>query len=196
MAGALRVLTSAKPTSASASPCPYSRIPSPSGSTHETLPNTVWPARVLVLSTRTSPATRGASRSSGRKLVVRSKKRPSNAGGSSTCAGAFCVAASRCRRTGRASAFDERAMASGALVVCAETRKLLRVEEAMEEREIFERRELWEVSVQSADRGVGVLTRWQSSGILPSAGPGGHCELARTPQWRRWSWTAPRAGSC
>ena len=54
-------------------------------------------------------------------------------------------------------------MASGALVVCAETRKLPRVEEALEESEMFERKALWDASVQSADCGVGVFTRWQSS---------------------------------
>ena len=185
MTGALRVLTPAQPPSAS--PCPCSRIPPLSGSTRETFPNTAWPATVLVRKLRTSPATRGASRSSGRKLVVRSRKRPSNAGGSSTCAGALFVAASRFRMTGRASASDESAIASGASVVCADIRKFPRVEEAPEEREMFECRGLEGVSMQSADRRVGVLTRWQSSGILPSAGPGGRCERARTPRWRRWS---------
>jgi hypothetical protein len=69
---------------------------------------------------------------------VRSWKRPSNAGGSATCAGAFCVAASRCRRNGRLlSSGDERARASGALFVCAEIWKLPLREEALEEREMF-----------------------------------------------------------
>ena len=135
MAGALHVLTLAHPASTFVSPCPCS---------HETFPNTAWPSTVLVLSLRAYPATGGVSRSSvGWKRVVRSRKRPSNEGGSTTCAGALCVAASRRRRTGRSTGNDddddERAMSSGALVVCAETRKLPR---ASEEREMFECRAL------------------------------------------------------
>jgi hypothetical protein len=165
--------------STSVTPSPCLSAPPPSGGTNETFPNTAWPAMVLVLTLRALPETRGASCSSGRNRVVRSRKRPSNAGGSSTCTGALLVVASRRRLTGRASG-DERARVSGALVVCAETRKLLSEEGVLDEREMFACRALLEcVSARRTAR-CAVLTRWLSSGILPSADPDGRCEHVRT----------------
>ena len=53
-----------------------------------------------------------------------SRKWPSNAWGRPTCAGAWCVSASRCKRMGRASGDDDMSREGGALVICAEARKL------------------------------------------------------------------------
>ena len=68
-----------------------------------------------------------------------SKKWPSNVCGRSMCAGALRVSASRCKRMGRATGDDDMSRESGAVVVCMETRKLLREleEEALDEREKF-----------------------------------------------------------
>lgn len=149
MAGALHVLMLAKPILSTSA-----TTPSSCWRAHEILPNTACPAIVLVLSVRALPEPRGASRNSGRKRVVWSRKRPSNACGSVTCAGALCVSASRCKRRGRASGDDDRSRESGALVVCAETRKLLR-KALDDEREMFACRALWGEMCQHAAHGRG-----------------------------------------